>query len=132
MKKDEMIDELIQALEKDENVQALYDVWSMINAVPSKAVSILLQFQDVSASAKKAVDEMRRTLEDVKQLEAQMGALEDGVAFLGKFRESVLRLDEDLIMNRLARLTSMAGQIRKLQEDGSLELIEGLLLNKGK
>lgn len=127
MDKDTMVDELCKAMEQDENVQALYDVWSLIKSVPSRAVDILIQFQDVSTSAKDAVEEMRKTLSDVKTLKDEMETLKEGVEFLGQFRSSVMKLDEDVVMNRLSRLLNMASQIRKLKHDGSLELIEGLL-----
>lgn len=122
-----MVDELCKAMEQDENVQALYDVWSLIKSVPAKAVEILVQFQDVSASARSAIEEMRETLEEVNTLKDEMETLREGVDFLSQFRSSVLKLDEDVVMNRLSRLLNMASQIRKLKNDGSLELIEGLL-----
>lgn len=127
MNKNAMVDELCKAMEQDENIHALYDVWSIIKTVPSKAVDILVQFNDVSGAAKIAVNEMRIALDEVASMKSEMDTLLEGVDFLRQFRSSVMKLDEDVVMNKLTRLLNMASQIKKLKDDGSFELIESLL-----
>ena len=127
---DKMQEELLKALEDDTNVQMLYDVWSLLRVVPSKAVEILMQFKDVSNSAKHATDEIENTLKRFNAIEPELDRLNAGVEKIKGFSQSVSSLDDDVVMNRLARLVSMAGQISNLKKDGTLDLLTDLLSKK--
>ena len=130
MKREDMESVVLSAMEDDANLQMLYDVWSLIKRAPSKAVDILMQFQDVSDSAKHAAMELKKSLDRYDELAPRISDLMDGVRQMKEFNASVISLDDDKVMNKLTRLVNMSKHLSDLKKDGTFEMLTQLMNNK--
>lgn len=115
-------DALLAAMQDPQQLELLYDLWRIVQACPSKAAAILMQFKDVEGAAKTCVKELQTTVDGFERLKNAMPALE-GVSRSLKQVSSSLLADGDQLCNRVERLTKAAGDLEKLKKSGALDLL---------
>ena len=127
MKREDMEGTILSAMEDDANLQILYDVWSLVQRAPSQAVDILMQFQDVSGSAKHAALELQKALDRYDELAPRVNDLIEGARKVKEFNSSLSSIDDDKVMNKLTRLINMSKHLSELKSDGTFEMLTQLL-----
>ena len=127
MKREDMEGTILSAMEDDANLQMLYDVWSLVQRAPSQAVDILMQFQDVSGSAKHAALELQKALDRYDELAPRVNDLIEGARKVKEFNSSLSSIDDDKVMNKLTRLINMSKHLSELKSDGTFEMLTQLL-----
>jgi len=116
-------DEVLKALGDDATLDILYDLWRLVRTVPSKAVEIIVQFQDVHGSCGRMVGEMRATLaafESVRGGIPAMMKLAEDVRAAAKVVEAI---DEGKFLNRVNRIMDAAERLGELKKSGALDVL---------
>lgn len=121
------VDTLLSAIEQDDNINLLYDCWTLLQRAPSRAVEILMQFKDVAASAKIAVADIQEALSRYDQLKARLPELKEAAKQIDEWNKSVAGTDEGRVLNRLNRIIEISQKLAELKKSGSLDMIEALL-----
>jgi DNA repair ATPase RecN len=117
--------ELLKAMESPCNVELLYDIWQIVKAAPSRAAEILVQFKDVSSSARIMVAELETTM-------SRFMAVKDRVPEIASVAEALTRANKGLVMtddkalNRLNRIIDAAEKLRELKVTGALDVLKSL------
>jgi hypothetical protein len=125
--KSDKADELLQAMGDQANLDALYDIWTLLRQCPSRAVEIMMQFKDVSRSARDAVTEINATVAQYNAIRPKITEIASAAKEMQAWQASVRAIDENTILNRLSRITEAAAKVDALRKSGTLELIERLL-----
>jgi len=128
--KKEQQDILLTAMEDDTAIQMLYDCWTLLQRAPNKAIEILIQFKDVSNSAKLAAADIQEALVKYDALKPRLSELTRMAEFVQGFNKQVASIDESTVLNRLNRIIDVASKLSDLKKSGGLDLVETLLCNK--
>jgi hypothetical protein len=118
-------DAMLKVLEKDANVDLLYDLWTIVKSCPSKAAEILVQFRDVSAAAKDMVDQLTKTIERFDTIKPRLQGLREASDLMRKSNGDMALID-DKVLNRFHRICEAAEQVKRLKDTGALDMLRSL------
>ena len=120
-------DELLDALSDKQQVDLLYDLWTMANRAPGRCAEILIQFRDVSRAAKAAINELHDVRKQMADVEKALPEIQELTDTVDGWRKQLSTIDESQILNRIARLCEVAEKVRSLKRSGELDTLRVLL-----
>lgn len=120
-------DELLAAMSNQDTLDLLYDLWRIVKQSPTKATEILIQFRDVTASAKVAVVDIQDVISRFDGLNERLSHIEEFAKRISEVNKSVRGIDESTVLNRLNKLVDLSEKIKQIKHSGSLDIIEALL-----
>lgn len=118
---------LLEAMNGEDNLNILYDCWTLLQRSPARAVEILMQFKDVSTSVRVAVADMQEAISRFDSLKPRIPELQAMAAILREWNSAISGTDEGRVLNRLNRIIETSQKIADLKKSGGIELIEKLL-----
>ena len=118
-------DVLLDVMQDQSAVDLLYDLWQIVKNTPTRAAEILVQFKDVSRTAKEMNIELQETILRFDSLRKRLPDIMEAADMMREANNHLTATD-DKALNRLNRIIDAAEKIRELKATGALDLLKNL------